>query len=54
MAAMGLRTTDVARLTGKNRATVWRWRKAGKCPAYVATILNQQGRIKNLVRAVAN
>lgn len=38
LAEAGMNTSDLERLTGKHRTTVWRWRR-GNCPAYVKTIV---------------
>lgn len=53
MAELGLGIGDVVALTGKDRRTVWRWRKSGRCPAYVKTIIEQQKRIRLLASALA-
>lgn len=44
-----LRVTDMARLTGTDRATVWRWRNdRSPVPVYAWTIVRQQARIITL------
>lgn len=53
MRALGLRPRDVQALMGADRSTVWRWRKAGRCPLYVRTVMAQQARIRSLALASA-
>lgn len=44
-----LRQTDLSRLTGKDRRTVWRWcNDHSPVPDYAWTIVRQQERIKKL------
>ncbi len=47
MVAVKLRQCDLAKLTGKDRRTVWRW-QSGKTPVpdYAWTIVRQQGKIR--------
>lgn len=50
---MGETVGDVARITGRTRVTVWRWKVRGRVPAYVATILRQRQEIMRLRAADA-
>lgn len=51
--ASGLRQVDIAKLTGKDRRTVWRWCKGHtEVPEYAWTIVRQQHRIKLLAASV--
>ena len=50
MDELGLRTTDLARLTGKDRRTVWRWRTGrSPVPEYAWTIMRLQRKVRQLV-----
>lgn len=40
MLRLGLSVMALAKLTGRSRITVWRWKKSGLCPDYVRTILS--------------
>lgn len=51
----GLTQSDMMRLTGTNRKTVWRWYHGhSDVPAYVWTILRQQNRIRELASQLIN
>lgn len=50
--AAGLSVTDLVRLTGRDRRTIWRYRKSGRCPVFVQTIIEQQRRIRHLAAAL--
>lgn len=39
MKSLGLKTKDIAKITCRDRRTVWRWRKTGQVPAYVIKAL---------------
>lgn len=53
LAHLGLRPSDLARLCGVSRVTVWKWqRRRLPVPAYVQTILGQQRRIRMLAAAL--
>ena len=49
MVAVKLRQCDMAKLTGKDRRTVWRW-QVGKTPVpdYAWTIVRSQKKIRDL------
>ncbi len=49
MAEVKLRQCDMARLTGKDRRTVWRW-QSGKTPVpdYAWTIVRMQKKVRDL------
>lgn len=51
LAALGWRTGDLVRLTGRDRRTVARWYSEG-VPEYVVTIVAQAKRIARLLESV--
>lgn len=53
MTELGLSTSALARMTGRSRISVWRWKQEGRCPVYVQTILEQQRKIRALASLLA-
>ncbi len=52
MEAARLRPTDLARLSGVDRRTVWRWRSGNSpVPDYAWTIVRLQQRVRDLTAA---